>query len=150
MKKVVWVVLLAMCVVVGIASGGNFTRPTADPSETIASVNTTGYNLILTSIGGNTSPANATDAKINWTQFISATILPFTAQMGYLAYVIIFAIPFILMWLMHSDMVPAAIAGIIVGGFGLAFLPAEYSLLAGVFVALAFVAVVYSLLKERM
>lgn len=150
MKKTAFAVLVVLCLAIGVVSGGNFTRPTVDPSETIATVSTSAYNSIITSIGGNTSPANATDAKINWTMFLSATINPYTVQMGYLAYVIIFAIPFILMWLMHGDMVPAAIAGILIGGFGLAFLPAEYSLLAGVFVALAVVAVIYSLLKERM
>lgn len=144
------VFLLVLCVMVGVSSAGNFTRPTVDPSETIATVSTSAYNSIINSIGGNTSPANATAAKPNWTQFLTATINPYVTQMGYLAYVIIFAIPFLLMWLMHGDMVPAAVAGIIVGGFGLTFLPSEYHLLAGVFVALAVVAVVYSLLKERM
>jgi hypothetical protein len=142
--------LAVLCCIVGTVSAGNFTRPTVDPSETIANVSTLAYNTIIDSIGGNTSPVNATEARPNWTQFLGATINPFTAQMGYLAYVLIFAIPFVLMWLMHGDLVPAAVAGIIIGGFGLTFLPAEYSLLAGVFVAIAIVAVVYSLLKERM
>lgn len=148
--KAAFVFILAVFVVVGIVSAGNFTRPTVDPGETIATVSTAAYNSIITSIGGNTSPANATAAKPNWTMFLTATINPYTTQMGYLAYVIIFAIPFLLMWLMHGDMVPAAVAGIIIGGFGLTYLPSEYHLLAGVFVAIAVVAVVYSLLKERM
>lgn len=144
------VLVLVMMSMTGLVSAGNFTRPTVDPGETIVAVSTFAYNMIIESIGGNTSPATTEDARVNWTEFLSSTINPFTTQLGYIAYVIIFAIPFILMWLMHGDMVPAAVAGIIIGGFGLVFLPAEFSLLAGVFVALAIVAVVYSLLKERM
>lgn len=119
-------------------------------ANTITPISTQAYNDIWNSFGGNESPDNETDALINWTEFLGADLSVYTLLIGYLAFVIIFAIPFVLMWLMQSDMVPAGIAGIIIGGFMLLWLPAEYSLLAGVFVVLAIVAVVYSLLKERM
>jgi hypothetical protein len=119
-------------------------------SATFTPVSTQAFQDLYDSIGGNTSPVNETDAAINWTQFLGATLEPYTLLMGQLALVIIFAIPFVLMWLMHMDITPAAVAGIIIGGFLLAFLPPEYSLLAGIFVVLGLVAVVYSLLKERM
>lgn len=141
--------LVAVCLLSSpVMAPGNFTRPTAN--TTITPISTQAYNDILTSMGGNTSPVNETDAKINWTQFLLATLEPYTIQYGYIAYIIIFALPFIMMWLMHVDVTPAAVAGIILGAFMLAFLPSEYSMLAGVFIALAVVAVVYSLLKERM
>lgn len=119
-------------------------------SATFTPVSTQAFQDLYDSIGGNTSPVNETAAEINWTQFLGATLEPYTLLMGSLALVIIFAIPFVLMWLMQQDMTPAAVAGIIIGGFMLAFLPPEYSLLAGIFVVLALLAVVYSLLKERM
>jgi hypothetical protein len=119
-------------------------------TATFTPVSTQAYQNIYQSLGGNTSPANETAAMINWTAVIEGSLSPYTLQLGYLAFVIIFAIPFVLMWIMQQDMVPAGVAGIIIGGFMLAWLPVEYSLLAGIFVVLALLTIVYSLLKDRM
>lgn len=119
-------------------------------AATFTPVSTQAYSDIYNAIGGNVSPQNETAAAINWTELGFASLEPYTLLIGQLAFVIIFAIPFVLMWLMQQDMTPAAVAGIIIGGFMLAFLPAEYSLLAGILTVLAVLAVIYSLLKERM
>jgi len=134
-------------------SNGTLTSKTSArtmATATFTPVSTQAYQDLYASIGGNTSPDTEANATINWTAFLGATLEPYTLLIGDLALVIIFAIPFVLMWLMQMDMTPAAIAGIIIGGFMLAFLPAEYSLLAGILVVFAALAIVYSLLKERM
>jgi len=142
------VLIVGLCLLAGIVSAGNWTRATA--TGTMTTLPTDAYNTVFESFGGNQSPANESEARVNWTMFISGSLQPYTDIMGYIALVIIISLPFLLMWLMQSDMVPAAIGGIITGGFLLLFVPAEYSLLAGIFVVLAIVAVIYSLLKERM
>jgi len=119
-------------------------------AATFTPVSTQAYYDIWTAMGGNSSPETEAESMINWTAFLGATLEPYTLLIGQLAFVIIFAIPFVLMWLMQMDMTPAAVAGIIIGGFMLGFLPEEYSLLAGILVVLAALAIVYSLMKERM
>lgn len=135
-----------------ITNGTLLSRTSARVMATTAftPVSTEAYNRLYESIGGNTSPESEAESLINWTEFLGATLSPYTLLIGNLAMVIIFSIPFILMWLMQSNMTPAAVAGLIIGVFLLAFLPAEYSLLAGILVVFALVAVVYSLFKERM
>jgi hypothetical protein len=130
------------------ATAGNYSRVMA--TGTITTIPTDAYNTILESMGGNTTPATVEDSRTNLTMLLSGLLTVYTDPMGTVALVIIFSVPFVLMWLMQSDMVPAAIAGIITGAFMLAFLPAEYSMLASIFVVLAILAIVYSLLKERM
>jgi hypothetical protein len=130
------------------ATAGNYSRVMA--TGTITTIPTDAYNTILESMGGNTTPATVEESRTNLTMLLSGLLTVYTDPMGTVALVIIFSVPFVLMWLMQSDMVPAAIAGIITGAFMLAFLPSEYSMLASIFVVLAILAIVYSLLKERM
>lgn len=148
MRRYTLIFIAVLCALCSVADAGNFTRPTAN--ATITPVSTQAYHDMLDAFGGNVTPENETAARVNWTAFIVADIGVYSAVMGVMAYVIIFAIPFILMWLMQGDMVPPAVAGILVGGFLLVYLPTEYSLFAGLMVAVAALAVVYALLKERM
>lgn len=148
MRRYALMFLVMLCMVCSVADAGNYTRPTA--TGTITTISTQPYQDLIDSFGGNTTPENETAARVNMTSFLSGVLSVYSDPIGSLALVIIFAIPWLLMWLMQSDVVPAAVAGLIIGGFVLEFLPAEYSLLGTVFVVLALVAIVYSLLKERM
>jgi len=146
------VFLLAVVVIAALSaapvSGGNYTRVTA--TGTITTMPTDAYNMIWESIGGNRSPTTEEETKVNWTKLLSGHLLVYNQIIGYLALILIVASPFVAMWLMQSDMVPASVAFIIIGGFLLLFVPSQFSLLAGVFIALAIVTVIYSLMKERM
>jgi hypothetical protein len=125
----------------------SFTRVTA--SATITPVSTHAYNVILNSFGGNRTPANESEARVNFTQFLFGTTYTYTDLMGNLALVIIFAIPFILMWLMQSDLTIPGIIGIILGGFLFLFLPAEWHMAPVAFIALSIVAIIYGLYMRR-
>jgi len=138
-------VLLACCV--SAVTGGNWTRPTT--TATITTLPTEAYGLILESFGGNTTVDPEENATVNWTKFLRGELSVWTATMGDLALIIIIAMPFLGMFLMHQDMVPAAIGGMIIGCVLLIFVPPQFTLLAGVFVVLSIVVVVYRLLKER-
>ena len=121
----------------------DFARVTS--STTITPVSTHAYNVIINSFGGNRSPTTESEARINFTQFLFGTTYTYTDIMGNLALVIIFAIPFILMWLMQSDLTIPGIIGIIIGGFLFIFLPAEWHMAPVAFIALSIVSVVYGL-----
>jgi hypothetical protein len=147
-QQTVIIIGLMLILLCSLASAGNYSRVMA--TGAITTIPTDAYNTILESFGGNTTPATVEEARVNLTSLLSGLLDVYTDPMGPIALVLIFAIPFVLMWLMQSDMIPAGIAGLITGAFMLAFLPAEYSLLASIFLVLAILSIVYSLLKERM
>lgn len=139
--------VLACYLCVCLASAGNWTRPTT--TATITTLPTDAYGMIIESFGGNRTIDTEANATVNWTKFLQGELSVFTLTMGDLALIIIIAMPFLGMFLMHQDMVPAAIAGMIIGCVLLIFVPPQFTLLAGVFVVLSIVVVVYRLLKER-
>lgn len=144
--KAAWAMLVCLFLI-GMGMAGNFTRPTS--TVTITPLPTDAYYEFWQSMGGNTIPQNATAARFNFTQFIRADLRVYTDVMGFVALAIIVAMPFLLMWLMQSDIVPVAIAGILVSGFLLLFVPAQFTILAGVFIALAVLVVIYTLYTKR-
>lgn len=121
-------------------------RPPA--TSTIAPVSTALSVDLLGAIGGEEIPEPG-DEAIDWTALIGATAGAYTAPLGPLAYVIIFAIPFLMMWITQRDMTLPGIVGALLGLFIIIRLPAEFHLVATTFIAISIVAVVYSLVKER-
>jgi hypothetical protein len=136
-----------LCIVAMPATAGNWSRPTT--TATITTLPTQAYNLIVESFGGNTTVDSEANATMNWTMFLTGDLATYTGIMGDLALVIIIAMPFIGMYLMHQDLVPAAIGGMIVGAALLVFVPAQFRLLGGVFIILGVVTVVYRLFTDR-
>lgn len=127
-------------------------RPAA--SATINPVDTTGYVALVGAIGGNYTPQNETDAvaMMNWTGIIEAGMMPFTTPMGVIAWFILLAIPFIMIWIVHGKAWVPLILGVILGstlvGFG--WIPAEYTGPILAFIALSIGGIVYVLYtKER-
>jgi hypothetical protein len=121
-------------------------RPRA--TSTIAPVSTALSVDLLGAIGGEEIPEPG-DEAIDWVALIGATAGAYTAPLGPLAYVIIFAIPFLMMWITQRDMTLPGIVGALLGLFIIIRLPAEFHLVATTFIAISIVAVVYSLVKER-
>jgi len=142
-----FVLIVAMLCMVAVVSAGNWTRPMS--TATITTLPTEAYGTIIDSFGGNRTIDTEANATVNWTKFLQGELSVWTLTMGDLALIIIIAMPFLGMFLMHQDMVPAAIAGMIIGCVLLIFVPPQFTLLAGVFVVLSIVVVVYRLLKER-
>ena len=70
-------------------------------------------------------------------------------MLGPLAYTLIFSIPFLMMWITQRDMTLPGLVGALFGLFIIVRLPAEFHLVAVTFIAISIVAVVYSLVKER-
>lgn len=134
-------------------SNGTITSRTSTrvmATGTVTTLPTDAYQGIKDSFGGNNSPATAEAALVNWSMFIEHDVSVYQLVLGNIALVIIFSIPFILMWLMQQDVTIPSIVGIILGVFVLAFLPSEYHLAPIAFIGLSITAIFYTLLKERM
>ncbi len=120
-------------------------RPTA--AHTIETRDTSAMTTLEAAMGG-FNVSNPTD--ISWLTIFATAAGSYTAILGNIAFVIIFAIPFVMMWILQRNLTLPGVVGIILGGFIIARLPAEYHLVAVAFISLSIVAVIYSLLKERM
>jgi hypothetical protein len=144
-------VIVALCVIVLIQSCSAVYTPRNKTSTTMTTIPTEPYNAIVNAFG-DPNPANESEAGINITQMLGAsagTASVYTYLLGNLAMVIILAIPFVLMWLMQSDIIIPATAGIFCGGFFIYWLPSEYWIVPVIFIALGITAVIYSLLTKR-
>ena len=125
-------------------------RPTA--VTTIATIPPEPYDRMMDIFGGNeTDVTNNTDTYLpDMLQFLKIVEVSYTDILGMVALVIIFATPFLLMWIIGESTTLPAVIGIILGGFVLYRLPESYHLLAIGFIILGVAAVIYRLMKERL
>ena len=85
---------------------------------------------------------------LNWAALVRIAYSPYSAKLGNLALLIIFAIPFLMMWIRQQNSLIPAIVGMILGGFIIALLPEEYHLAAMGFIGLSILAVIFGIVKE--
>ena len=117
----------------------------AKATTTIAPEPTGPYTTMIEAIG--TGPSNMTVPPLLTIFTVAAA--PFTAVLGDIAWVILFLIPFLMMWLMQRDLVIPGVAGIILGGVILLRLPSEYQIVATAFIAISITAIVWQLYTSR-
>lgn len=127
----------------------NTSLPT--PDATIAPVDTSAYNVLVNQVIKNTTPANETEAAINWTLFGTALAMPYTSMIGGLFFLILFSMPFIVMWVVGEKAYGLIVGGILFAGFATmaGYIPAEYQLPVYGFLAIASVGLIYSLVRGR-
>jgi hypothetical protein len=70
----------------------------------------------------------------------------FLGQVGWL---LLFGIPFIMMWIAHADMTAAAVVGFIIGVYVVGFLGSQYMGLGIAMMCIAVAAEIWSLLQKR-
>jgi len=117
--------------------------------ETIAPLNESYANTFLTAIGGNTSVSSSWPG-FDWLGGMGGVAAVYESSLGLtLFYILLFSIPFIMQWIISKDFVVAGIMGGIIGVWMISRLPGNMKLLAVTFIAMAIVAIIYSLLKER-
>jgi hypothetical protein len=149
--RTILLVFLLMLVIIPYSVMGNYTAR-ATPSETIAPVETAGYNSLIDSFGGDESPEDEDAAEINWTGMVEAIASPYVDLMGVMFYLMAFSIPFISMWIAQEKTWIPLGAGILLVGFATmsGWIPAEYQMPIIIFVALSIAAVIWMLLRDRL
>lgn len=125
----------------------NLTRPAAN--TTIAPISTSMYTGILDLFGNDQIITNESGA-INWSGILPIVAGAYTAAMGKLALILIFAIPFVMMWIVQRDTTLPGLVGLLLGLFIIVMLPVQMMHVAIAVMAMSITAVIYSLLKERM
>jgi uncharacterized membrane protein len=90
-----------------------------------------------------------TNSSPNWGQMIFQTINVYPDFLGQIGWMVLFGMPFIMMWIAHADMTAAAIVGFILGVYVVGFLGTQYMGLGIAFMAIAVAAEAWSLLQKR-
>lgn len=117
-------------------------------TRTIAPLDEGPYNHFFASFGGS-QQLNETTEGVDWLGLKDAAEEPYTAALGSLFFALLFALPFVMQWLRQGSMAIPCVLGIILGSIMLAKAPAEYHIVAVVFVALGVLAVVWGVIKDR-
>jgi hypothetical protein len=93
--------------------------------------------------------ANNTNASPNWGQMIFQVINVYPDFLGQIAWLLLFGMPFIMMWIAHADMTAAAVVGFIIGIYVVGFLGSQYMGLGIAMMCIAVAAEIWSLLQKR-
>ena len=99
------------------------------------------------SFGGNT--LNKTDAP-NWGMALWDVVSVYPDYVGQIAWFVLFAIPFLMMWITHADMLPAAVIGMFLGIYILGFVGVQYMGMGIALIVLAVATVIWSVFIRRL
>ena len=117
-------------------------RPNA--TETLVAPSMNRYYSFINTFGGNST----TDAPVNWGMMVYNLVGIYPDAIGQIAYVILFAIPFIMMWIVQADMTLPAIIGMLFSFYVFLKLPEQYILFGVGCFAISITSLLWSLLKR--
>jgi hypothetical protein len=139
-----WIVFLIVSLLFPeIALAGNLT-PRDWAVDTITPIPTLRLNNITEQFGG----SNVTNAGPNFGGLIFSAISTYSDAIGQVAFVILFAIPFIMMWIVNADMTLPAIVGIVFSAYVFVRIPSQYIFFAVGAFAISVVALLWSLYRK--
>lgn len=110
----------------------------------ITTLPTLRWQNISNTWGGN----NTTDAGPNFGMLLYNSALTYSDYVGQIVFVIFFAIPFLMMWIVQSDMTLPAIVGMLFSLYIFTKLPEQYILFSVGCFGIAVAALLYSLYKR--
>ena len=143
--------LLTLLLLAAPVAAGNYTRVNASIAPPIETMDETLYDALINSMqaGSNSTNVTATENIVpDVPNILKVALTVFEDTWGNAALVLIFSIPFLMAWIMGSNVTLPSVMGIITGGFILWRLPEQYQLVAIGFIGLSVIAIIYSLLKE--
>jgi hypothetical protein len=111
---------------------------------TITTIPTLRWSNISNTWGG----SNVTDNGPNFGLLIQQSIFTYSDAMGQIVFVIFFAIPFIMMWIVQADMVMPAIIGMFFSLYIFAKLPEQYILFSGGCFVICVASLIWSLYRR--
>ena len=85
----------------------------------------------------------------DWGRLLFELVSIYPDFMGNAAWFILFALPFMMMWLAHADMVPAALLGIFIALYAFLFIPDIWKFQAVFFIVLGITAVIVGIYLRR-
>jgi hypothetical protein len=120
-------------------------RATSNATHVIQNISTVRFENFTDQWGGY---ANDTINAPNWGAIVWSTVSVYPDFMGQLAWLVLFMIPFMMMWVAFSDVVPVAIVGIFFGLYVFAYIGTQYQMFAVIMIALSVCAVIWGLWQK--
>jgi hypothetical protein len=121
-------------------------RVAANATNVIQNITPTRWQNIINSWGGY---GNQTTIPPDMGTLILNLAMQYPDIVGPTAYVVIFAMPFIMMWITHADVVPTAIVGIFFGLYVSFYIGDNFYAVGLLFIAIALTTIVWSLWQRR-
>jgi len=121
-------------------------RIMANATNVIANISSARFENFTAAWGGN--DPNFTSIP-DWEAGLWSIAVVYPDTVGQIAWFILFSIPFLMMWINHSDMLPAAIVGIFMGLYIIGFVGTQYFGIGIALIALAVTSVVWSVWIRR-
>lgn len=118
-------------------------------SATITTFSEERYDQMIGFFGGNTTANETNPLTFDIDQLPSWMMGTYTDVLGTLAIVLIFSLPFFMLYIIGKGIEVPTILGIFIGVYAISRLPAEYQPFAVLSMCMGITAIVYSLLKER-
>ena len=123
-RRILVGIVAALSFIPAVLAGTLPTRPWA--TATITTIATPRLQNITNYIGGNQS----TTVGPNFGAIIFNAVASYSDSMGMIVYVIFFALPFLMMWIVQADMAMPAIVGMFFSLYVFAKMPEQYILFA--------------------
>lgn len=121
-------------------------RAMANASNVIQNISIIRLDNITAQWGGSSS--NQTAAP-DWGRILWEIASVYPDAIGPIAWFLMFSLPFVMMWLSHADMLPAACVAFLFGMYIAGFVGAQYMFYGMVLMVLAMTTVVWSLWQRR-
>ncbi|MCQ2356475.1 MAG: hypothetical protein MJ014_05605 [Methanocorpusculum sp.] len=88
-------------------------------------------------------------APMDWEGMIAAAVKPITDQIGAFFYVILFGVPYLVIWFRQGSLIVPSILGIILGAWMIIRIPAAYTIPAVALLALIVAGGLYGIYATR-
>lgn len=121
-------------------------RVNTTAADVIENISVVRYENITNALGLNSTNVSA-EPNIGSALWHTGGV--YSDALGIVAWVILFSIPFIGMWVAQKDMVPAGIVGIFIGLYVFAYIGNEYLFFGMAMIAIAITSIVWSLYQKR-
>jgi len=121
-------------------------RVTANVSNVITNISTDRFQNFTEQWGGT---SNTTVGPPDWGMIVTSVVQVYPDFMGTVAWLVLFMIPFMMMWIAFSDLLPVGIVGIFFGLYIFAFnIGAIPQAVAIIMIALSCTAVLHGLWQK--
>jgi len=120
-------------------------RITSNASNVIANISTDRFENFTEQWGGY---SNETVGAPNWGMIVSSVVQVYPDFLGQMAWLVLFLIPFMMMWVAFSDIIPVAIVGIFFGLYVFAYIGTQYQGLAVLFIGISVAGVLWGLWQK--
>ena len=121
-------------------------RANTTSADMISNISATRFNEVTTQFGGY---ANDTVTGPNWGTALFSIVNVYPDFLGQIAWLIIFLIPFAMMWVGHADVVPAATIAVFFGLYVVAYIGNQYFWIGILMMMVGLSTVLWSLYNRR-